>query len=249
VQLFFTNKRKVWQVGQVAGLSHVQLTDLFERRRIPAGTPILLDATRGLDLRSATESGIQEFRQWRREDAEETVGEATWDRDSAAISGLYDFLLQDGFIEVRPWRATGRRAVLRSGTSRDLRVRHMELEQYLYCRDVGFGGLAPDAQLDETFRGWRPHRNRAACELALMTGMRIQEWATLLLPELGLETGLRPLTTDVALAACAKYGRPRSVHVPRTPGGRRTRGLHLPADSRGKSIGFGPGAERMREAQ
>ncbi|MFE0577562.1 site-specific integrase [Streptomyces sp. NPDC058874] len=147
-------------------------------------------AARGLDLRSATESDIQEFRQWRREDAEETVGEATWDRDSAAISGLYDFLLQDGFVEVRPWRATGRRAVLRSGTNRDLRVRHMEMEQYLYCRDVGFGGLAPDAQLDETFRGWRPHRNRAACELALMTGMRIQEWATLLLPELGLETGL-----------------------------------------------------------
>ncbi|MFZ3500348.1 tyrosine-type recombinase/integrase [Streptomyces sp. 5.8] len=254
MQLFFTNKRKVWKVGDVAGLGHVQLTDLFERRRIPGGTPILLDeamrpvepvstwfrkislsgldaktmrsyaytvlmllnflAARGLDLSSATESDIQEFRQWRREDAEETVGEATWDRDSAAISGLYDFLLQDGFVEVRPWRATGRRASLRSGTSRDLRVRHMELEQYLYCRDVGFGGLAPDAQLDETFRGWRPHRNRAACELALMTGMRIQEWATLLLPELGLETGLRPRTTDVALAACAKYGRPRSVYIP-----------------------------------
>ncbi|WP_405700799.1 hypothetical protein [Streptomyces sp. NBC_00069] len=41
MQLFFTNKRKV---GEVAGLSHVQLTDLFERRRIPAGTPILLDS-------------------------------------------------------------------------------------------------------------------------------------------------------------------------------------------------------------
>ncbi|MCX4410160.1 hypothetical protein OG840_53875 [Streptomyces sp. NBC_01764] len=51
--------------------------------------------------------------------------------------------------------------------------------------------------------------------LALMTGMRIQEWSTLLLPELGLAGGRRPAVTDVDLAACAKYGRPRSVYVPR----------------------------------
>ncbi|MFJ9005422.1 hypothetical protein [Streptomyces canus] len=48
-----------------------------------------------------------------------------------------------------------------------------------------------------------------------MTGMRIQEWSTLLLPELGLTGGLRPAVADVDLAACAKYGRPRSVYVPR----------------------------------
>ncbi|WP_406399631.1 site-specific integrase [Streptomyces sp. NBC_00879] len=254
MQLFFANKRKVWKVGEVAGLGHAELTSLFERRRIPAGTPILLDEAmrpvepvstwfrkialsgldpksmrsyaytvvmllnfllaRGLDLRSATESDIREFRLWRREEADETVGEATWDRDSAAIGGLYDFLVDDGYVEARPWRATRRTASLRSGTSRDLRVRHMELEQYLYCRDVGFGGLAPDAGLDETFHGWRPHRNRAACELALMTGMRVQEWATILMPELGLETGLRPQSTDLSLSACAKYSRPRSVYVP-----------------------------------
>lgn len=169
---------------------------------------------RGLDLRSATESDIREFRLWRREEADETVGEATWDRDSAAIGGLYNFLVDAGYVEARPWRATRRTASLRSGTSRDLRVRHTELEQYLYCRDVGFGDLGPDARLDETFQGWRPHRNRAACELALMTGMRVQEWATVLMPELGLETGLRPQSTDLSLSACAQYSRPRSVYVP-----------------------------------
>lgn len=52
-------------------------------------------------------------------------------------------------------------------------------------------------------------------ELALMTGMRIQEWSTLLLPELGLAVGRRPVAADVDLAACAKYGRPRRVYVPR----------------------------------
>ncbi|MFE9468773.1 hypothetical protein ACFYNW_35135 [Streptomyces virginiae] len=74
--------------------------------------------------------------------------------------------------------------------------------------------MTPEAELDETFGGWRPHRNRAAVELALLTGMRAQEWSTLLLPELGLMAGDRPRTADVDLAACAKQKRPRSVYVP-----------------------------------
>jgi hypothetical protein len=37
----------------------------------------------------------------------------------------------------------------------------MELDQYLFFRDVGFGGLEPGGGLDLGFRGWRPHRNRA----------------------------------------------------------------------------------------
>jgi hypothetical protein len=39
------------------------------------------------------------------------------------------------------------------------------------------------------FRGRAPIRNRAAADLALSTGMRPEEWSTVLLPELGV--GLR----------------------------------------------------------
>ncbi|KUN57219.1 hypothetical protein AQJ46_48495 [Streptomyces canus] len=169
---------------------------------------------RGQDLRSATESDIVQFEQWRRQHAEKTVEEPTWDKDAAAIGQLYDFLVDIGYVAARPWRSTPRGNSLGSGISTDVRVRHMEIEQYIYFRDVGFGGLTPDAELDTSFRGWRPHRNRAACELALLTGMRIQEWSTLLLPELGLEASARPYTTDVDLAACAKRKQPRSVYVP-----------------------------------
>lgn len=254
MHLFFTNQRKVWKVGRVAGLDVTALSELFNQRRLPAGTPILLDeamrpvepisswfrklaldgrdaktmrayaytavmllnflASRGLDYGSAAETDIHEFRLWRREQAPDPVSTATWDRDSAAIGGLYDYLTLSGAVERRPWRATRRGQSLASGTTLDLRVRHMDLEQYLYLRDVGFGGLAPGEGIDESFRGWRPHRNRAACELALMTGMRIQEWSTLLMPELGLVTGPRPKATEIHLAACAKYGRARSVYVP-----------------------------------
>ncbi|MBC9005441.1 tyrosine-type recombinase/integrase [Micromonospora aurantiaca (nom. illeg.)] len=170
---------------------------------------------RGADLTSATETDLQEFRRWRLDDAEQTISEAAWDRDAAAIGSLYDFLVRRGMIARRPWRATGRgRRSLSTGVSRDLRVRHMGLEQYLFLRDVGFGGLAASAGLDERFRGWRPHRNRAACELALLTGMRIQEWSTVLLPELGLLGDGQARAVEFELGACAKFGRPRRVYVP-----------------------------------
>jgi integrase len=44
--------------------------------------------------------------------------------------------------------------------------------------------------------------------------MRIREWSTLLLPELGGSNGVRPRSTDVELAACAKGGRERTVYIP-----------------------------------
>ena len=51
-------------------------------------------------------------------------------------------------------------------------------------------------------------------ELALLTGMRLQEWSTLLLPELG--EGVRRPDEPVVfeLQKCAKYELPREVYVP-----------------------------------
>ncbi|MFJ6355019.1 hypothetical protein ACIQKB_36880 [Streptomyces sp. NPDC092046] len=43
MQLFITDQRKVWKVGQVAALSHAELSALFARRLVPTGMPILLD--------------------------------------------------------------------------------------------------------------------------------------------------------------------------------------------------------------
>jgi hypothetical protein len=61
-------------------------------------------AARDLDLREAAEADLLAFRLWRREEAEETIGQATRDRDAAAIGRLYDYLAQVGYIAGRPWR-------------------------------------------------------------------------------------------------------------------------------------------------
>ncbi|KAB2344142.1 hypothetical protein [Actinomadura rudentiformis] len=60
----------------------------------------------------------------------------------------------------------------------------------------------------------RIHGKRTALELALLTGMWLQEWSTLLLPELGEGIRRPGEPVDFDLEACAKYGLRRSVYVP-----------------------------------
>lgn len=90
----------------------------------------------------------------------------------------------------------------------------MTLSQYRYFRDVGLAGQRPDGQVNDTFRGQAPLRNRAAADLALSTGARPQEWSTVLLPELdvGWRRSGEPVT--FAVQACAKYGKHREIFVP-----------------------------------
>jgi integrase len=173
---------------------------------------------RGLDFTTATETDLLEYRMLRTKIQDQPVTRATWEAEAAAINGLYGWLVAQQLTPARPWRRRGARDSWRNGISRDLRVRHMTLEQYLYFRDVGLAGQRPDATIDPSFRGGSPHRSRAGAELALLTGMRLGEWSTVLLPELGIDpTRLRRPHDGVTfgLGACAKNQRPREVHVPR----------------------------------
>jgi len=106
------------------------------------------------------------------------------------------------------------RSPLAPRVRRGLDIRHLTLDQYRCFRDVGLGGQRPDSRVAPAFRGWAPHRNRAGSDLALGSGARRQEWATVLLPELGI--GVNPLgrAAEFTVQACAKYGKARTVYVP-----------------------------------
>lgn len=170
-------------------------------------------AQRDGDLLTISETDIMEFRAWRRTGCEQPIQQATWERESAALGSFYGWLVDYGYLRARPWRSGGRRDVLRDGVNREMRVRHLTLDQYQYFRDVGLGGIDPDGEVDLRFRGWHPHRNRAAADLALVTGIRLQEWSTLLLPELGIGAAVPRGDVEVDLGVCAKYERPRTVYV------------------------------------
>lgn len=169
---------------------------------------------RDTDLLSACERDLLAYRRWRCEEDTEVIGDASWDKEAAGINSFYDWAVEHGHVPRRPWRTSGKRDSLRSGINRDMRVRHLTLEQYLYFRDVGFGGLLPDGSVDYAFRARFPQRSRTGLELALMTGMRLQEWSSVLLPEVGFGTVRPGEPVEFELGVCAKFGRPRPVRIP-----------------------------------
>ncbi|WP_432983192.1 hypothetical protein [Dactylosporangium sp. CA-233914] len=171
-------------------------------------------AERGSDVLSATEVDLIAYRAARTELQEQPVDDATWRREAAVLNALFSWLVEQGRLRRRPFRVPRRGSPLGGAPAKDMQIRHLTLPQYRYWRDVGMGGHLPDTEVDPEFRGWAPHRHRAAVELALLTGMRKQEWSTLLLPELG-EGWRRPADpVDLVLQACAKYRRRRVVYVP-----------------------------------
>ncbi|NRQ39373.1 hypothetical protein HII36_47255 [Nonomuraea sp. NN258] len=174
-------------------------------------------AERGTDVLGATEADLVAYRTSRTELDERPVDAPTFDKEAVVINSLYTHLVDQGLIKRRPFRLVGRnqtRSSLHSGTKRGMQIRHITVEQYLFFRDVGFGGALPDGSIDETFRGWAPNRGRAGLELALLTGMRLQEWSTLLLPELGEDIRRPGEPVVFELQKCAKYELPREVYVP-----------------------------------
>lgn len=170
-------------------------------------------AAHGTDLLSACERDLLAYRRWRCDEAEEVIGDATWDKEAAGINSFYDWAVKHDRVPRHPWRG-GRHDSFRSGINSDMRVRHLTLEQYIYFRDVGFGGLLPDGSVDYAFRARFPQRSRTGLELALMTGIRLQEWSSVLLPEVGVGTVRPGEAVEFELAACAKFGSPRQVRVP-----------------------------------
>lgn len=170
---------------------------------------------RGADLLSATESDLVAYKRLRTRHQRRPIEAAGWSKESGLIDRFYGFLVDNRHLDRRPVRvaARGRNALsprLRLGMD----IRHMTFEQYRYFRDVGLGGQLPDAQVNRSFRGSAPHRGRAGADLALGTGSRWREWATVLLPELGIGPGIARSGAEFTVQACAKYGKARTIYVP-----------------------------------
>lgn len=172
-------------------------------------------AKRGADLGTVTEADLVAFRRSRTELQKVPVDDGTWDRDAVVINLMYTFFQEQGYVRRKPVRLKRNGGNgLSSGVQREMDLRHMTVEQYLYFRDVGLGGQLPGAEINESFRGWAPHRSKAGLELALLTGMRKQEWSTLLLPEIGEGWWNPGEPVEFDLQECAKYKHHRKVYIP-----------------------------------
>lgn len=171
--------------------------------------------SRGRGALEAIESDFTAYRALRTRLQDKPVGDAMWGKEAQLLNQLYRWMVEYGHLRHRPMRMTYKgRNPLAPRLRRGMDIRHMTLAQYRYFRDVGLGGQLPSSQASAGFRGRAPLRNRAAADLGLCTGMRPEEWSTVLLPELGV--GHRQLgeSVEFAVQACAKYGKYREIFVP-----------------------------------
>ncbi|MCX5303038.1 MULTISPECIES: site-specific integrase [Streptomyces] len=172
-------------------------------------------ATRVSDVLSATESDLVAYKKQRTQLQKKPVGTSVWSKESSVLDQFFTFAVEQRYLRRRPMRVAARgRNALSPRTRRGMDIRHLSLGQYRYFRDVGLGGQCPDSRLSRSYRGSSPHRDRAGADLALCSGMRWQEWATVLLPELGLGVGQCAEGAEFTVQACAKYGKERGVFVP-----------------------------------
>ncbi|MFF7975871.1 recombinase XerD [Streptomyces sp. NPDC007905] len=166
-----------------------------------------------VDLLSVIEEDLVAYREDCTEHRESPDAPATWKRRRAMINGFYGWAEDQKLIDKRPYfRRRNGRDVLSWGATTQLDVRHLTWRQWNFLKQVGLRGYLPNGRVDRAFRGRSPLRNSAAPELAITTGMRLQEFSCLLDIEVGppRRDGSR---AEVLLQAIAKYGLPRTVTV------------------------------------
>jgi site-specific recombinase XerC len=103
-------------------------------------------AERVCDLLSVKESDLLAYRAVRTQLQDAPVDDATWRRAATVLNALFAWLVEQGHLQRRPFRMPRRGNPLGSRVQREMQLRHLTLQQYLYFRDVGMGGLRPCAK-------------------------------------------------------------------------------------------------------
>ena len=116
----------------------------------------------------------------------------TWGQHMSILSLFYRWALEEGYAEAEPFTYRTARALF-AGTGRDVRVNlavrrtpkpHVMIKylepEFIGLLLNGLRGLTPDGSPDAGFRGRELARNGAVGELALSTGLRLQEFSYLL---------------------------------------------------------------------
>ena len=163
--------------------------------------------TRGTRWWDASIEDAEEFQFWRLTDPANasTVGTAAFSKDVAACKKFYRWvsarfeLVVDVFAEVGFPSA-----------KREAGVKWLDPAAIARWRDVGVRGRTLAGRRDRTWKGRNEQRDSTFVDGLYGTGLRLSEWASVVLPELGvLQSGRRFYTCHLA-DACAKggYGHP-----------------------------------------
>lgn len=167
--------------------------------------------SRGTDIVHASQEDIVAYRDFRLSGTARPVSEATWQRNTVVIKGIYSLLKQQGVLTGEPWISVGSSTPLRTAWTTEPDLKPLSRKQWLHFRDVGLAGKLPDGSLDPSWRGRNPQRSVAAAHVAVTSGMRLAEFSTLLDAE--VPPPADGVGASVLLGACAKFEKRRRVHL------------------------------------
>jgi site-specific recombinase XerD len=149
------------------------------------------------DSRGQLKLALGKYAEYRAADpAGKRFAAATWGRHMSVLSLFYRWALEEGHAQAEPFTYRTARALF-AGTGREVRVnlavrrtprphvtiKYLEPDFTRLFLD-GLRGLAPGGEPDPYYRGRELARNAAIGELALATGMRLQEFSSLLIYEI-----------------------------------------------------------------
>jgi site-specific recombinase XerD len=160
----------------------------------------------------ATEEDAEEFRFWRMTDPRnpERVQANTFARDQAALRKFYGwagpkFGVVDPFVDVDD--PPGQRGA---------DVKWFDPAGYRRWRDLGLGGLGRDGRRDPAWRGRNEQRDTAFADGLFGTGLRLSEFASVVIPELPKRVAGRGYYQCALADRCAKGGYGHRYWMPRT---------------------------------
>ncbi len=210
------------------GRPDLRVNAFFASRRMQARSPLtwkkyahalglwlnfLLVLGRSWD--SATEDDAEYFKEWRlsEESNPRLVESSTFSGDLTALRSFYRWA--SGAYGVPDPVAAVDGLDLRPHGVRDKDIKWLDPVGYKRWRDVGLRGLDLDGRADPGWRGRNEQRDAAFADGLYGSGLRLTEWASVLVLELPDDDPARGYTTSYLADACAKGGYGHKYWLPR----------------------------------
>lgn len=164
---------------------------------------------------AATVDDAEYFKEWRITETRNPsrVEPSTFAANMAALRSFYRWAAPR-FGVVDPVGAEGDFDLVPRGARR-YRVKWLDPGGYRRWRDLGLGGMSIDGRPNPTFRGRNEQRDCAFAEGLYGSGLRLGEWASVVLPELPGDDPGRGYSTCRLADACAKGGYGHVYWLPR----------------------------------
>ncbi|WP_380633247.1 site-specific integrase [Saccharothrix lopnurensis] len=155
---------------------------------------------------AATEEDAQYFKEWRitEESNLNRVDSSTFRGDLVALRSFYRWAAPK-FGIIDPVALIDDHDLMPSGP-RQKDIKWLDPAGYRRWRDLGLRGLDVDGRPDPGFRGRNEQRDAAFAEGLYGTGLRLTEWASVLICELPEDDPGRGYATRWLANACAKGG-------------------------------------------